>query len=468
MTTSFLHGVEVLDIDTGFRPIRTVRSGVIGLIGTAPDADANIFPLDTPVLVAGSRSMAANLGGTGTLPAAMDGIFDSTGAVVIVVRVDEGANYDATLSNVVGSATGYAGVHAFLAAEEKTGYEPKILCAPGFTSEKVDDGVTSITLTNQGSGYTSATVSITNTSGTSGAGATAEAVIANGQITAINVTNGGEGYTAGATVTITGDGTAAAATANVGDLMNPTVSELLGIAQALRAVIIADGPNTTDEAAIQYTQLHSSDRIYVVDPQVRVYDSATSTYVNQPASARVAGLIAKMDDEKGFWWSPSNQVLNGIVGTARTVPFQLGSTTSAANLLNENEVATIIRQNGFRLWGNRTTSMDAKWAFLSVRRTADMINESVMQAHLWAVDRCINRTYLQDVREGVNAYIRTLVARGAILGGNCWVDPEQNTPADIADGHVTFDFDFTPCYPAERVTFRSILTNGYITSALFD
>jgi phage tail sheath protein FI len=97
-----------------------------------------------------------------------------------------------------------------------------------------------------------------------------------------------------------------------------------------------------------------------------------------------------------------------------------------------------------------------------------MINESVQQAHLWAVDRCINRTYLQDVREGVNAYIRTLVARGAILGGTCWVNPELNTPADISDGHVTFDFDFTPCYPAERVTFRSILTNGYITSALFD
>ncbi len=468
MTTSFLHGVEVLDIDTGFRPIRTVRSGVIGLIGTAPDADPNEFPLDTPVLIAGSRTHAQKLGSSGTLPDAMDGIFDSTGAVVIVVRVEHESNYNATLANVVGAATGYVGVHAFLAAEEKTGYEPKILCAPGFTAEKVDDGITSINVTNGGSGYTTATVSITNTTGTSGAGATAEAVIVNGQVSAINVINGGEGYIHGATVTISGDGTGAAGSANVGDLMNPVVAELLGIAQQLRAVIIADGPNTTDEAAIQYAALHSSDRIYVVDPQVRVYHSASGTYVNQPASARVAGLIAKIDDERGFWWSPSNNILNGIVGVARTVPFQLGNSSSAANLLNENEVTTIIRQNGFRLWGNRTTSIDSKWAFLSVRRTADMINESVQQAHLWAVDRCINRTYLQDVREGVNAYIRTLVARGAILGGTCWVNPELNTPADISDGHVTFDFDFTPCYPAERVTFRSILTNGYITSALFD
>ena len=36
---SFLHGVEVIEIDTGPRPIQTVRSAVIGLIGTAPRAD---------------------------------------------------------------------------------------------------------------------------------------------------------------------------------------------------------------------------------------------------------------------------------------------------------------------------------------------------------------------------------------------------------------------------------------------
>ena len=51
MPTTFLHGVEVLQIDTGVRPIQTVRSSVIGLIGTAPGADATAFPLNTPVMV---------------------------------------------------------------------------------------------------------------------------------------------------------------------------------------------------------------------------------------------------------------------------------------------------------------------------------------------------------------------------------------------------------------------------------
>lgn len=35
----FLHGVEIIEIDDGTRPIEIARSSVIGLIGTAPDAD---------------------------------------------------------------------------------------------------------------------------------------------------------------------------------------------------------------------------------------------------------------------------------------------------------------------------------------------------------------------------------------------------------------------------------------------
>ena len=42
MPEYFLHGVEVIEVDDGIRPIRSVRSSVIGLIGTAPDAEPAI------------------------------------------------------------------------------------------------------------------------------------------------------------------------------------------------------------------------------------------------------------------------------------------------------------------------------------------------------------------------------------------------------------------------------------------
>ena len=71
--------------------------------------------------------------------------------------------------------------------------------------------IDSIQVTNGGTGYTSATVSITSTTGK---GAAAIAEISSGSISAINVTNPGTGYK-DATVVITGDGIDATATATL-------------------------------------------------------------------------------------------------------------------------------------------------------------------------------------------------------------------------------------------------------------
>lgn len=506
MSDKFLHGVEVIEIDAGPRPVQTVRSSVIGLIGTAPNSQAEVksrlltgviasnnaltftskllgalgndttvnlrapvgnnlplaitvvgraitvdlatgaggavsttatqlttaiagnvaanalvgvantgastgvgivaptsgpqfltggideaFPLNTPVLIAGSRAEAAKLGAAGTLPDALDSLFDQAGAVVVVIRVAAGVDDAATTANIIGgtnATTGqFEGVHAFRSAESVVGFSPRILIAPGFTHQRTS---------------------------------TANAVVA----------------------------------------------ELIGIAERLRAVIVADGPNTTDAAAITYAGDFGSSRVFVVDPWVTKLDG-NGQPVNVPASPHVAGLIAKSDNDRGFWWSPSNQTINGIIGTARGVDMVLGDANSRANLLNERKIATIIRLEGFRLWGNRSLSSDPKWAFLSVRRTADIINDSILRAHLWAVDRNITKTYLEDVTESVNAYLRDLVNLGAILGGRCWADPDLNTPAQIAQGNAFFNFDFTPPYPAEHITFRSHLVNDYLTE-LFD
>ena len=395
---AFLHGVEVIEVDTGIRPIQVVRSSVIGIVGTAPDADAAAFPLNEPVLIAGNRTEAAKLdtlgNGNGTLPGALDAVFDQIGATVVVIRVDEGVDTAATVSNVIGgvdATTGeYQGVQALLAAESKVGVQPRILIAPGFTSHVTRNATTQVI----------------------------------------------EGA--------------------------PVVAELQGIADRLRAIVIADGPNTTDAEAIAYAGLFGHRRTYVVDPWVKFWDAAASAEALEGASARVAGIIAKSDNERGFWWSPSNREMAGIIGTARPVDFALGDPGARANLLNENNVAAIIQKDGYRLWGNRTTSSDPKWQFLSVVRTADVINDSLLQAHLWAVDRGITRTYVTDVVNGVNEFLRQLVTQGAIIGGRAFADAEANTPAAIASGQVSFDFEFTPTYPAERVTFRSRLTDEFL------
>ncbi len=381
MTEQFLHGVNVIEITSGSRKIKTSKSSVIGIVGTAPDADERIFPFNKPVLITGS--LAAKLGQKGTLFSSVNAIFSQIGATVVVIRIEESKNQDQdeTLQNIIGgvdSETGeYKGIEAFLSSESIVHVAPRILIAPQFTHQLPEDG------------------------------------------------------------------------------KNPVVAALIPIAEKLRSIIVADGPNTNDEEAIKWRKSVGSSRVYVVDPWVKVLIEEEIL----PASPFVAGLIAKIDSEQGFWHSPSNKEINGIVGTSRPIDFTLGNTNCRANHLNENEVTTIIHQNGYRLWGNRTCSNDSKWAFLSVRRTADLINDSLLRAHLWAVDRNITKTYIDDVIEGVNSYLANLKAQGAIISGKCYATPELNTPANIASGKVYFDFEFTPPYPAEQIIFRSHLVN---------
>jgi phage tail sheath protein FI len=202
--------------------------------------------------------------------------------------------------------------------------------------------------------------------------------------------------------------------------------------------------------------------MYLVDPYVKVFNSVTQKEQSQPGSSRAAGVIVKSDQDRGFWYSPSNREIKGITGTARAIDFAMGDSNARANLLNEQDITTVIHQSGYRLWGNHTCSSDAKWQFISVRRTADMINDSLLRAHLWAVDRNITSSYVESVVSGINAYLRHLKSIGAILGGNCWADPELNSKDQIQLGRVTFSFDFTPPYPAESIVFRSQMVDNYL------
>lgn len=382
---SFLHGVETTEFDAGLRPIALADSSVIGLIGTAPDADVLAFPGGVPVLISGSRTEAGKLGATGTLPAALNGIFDQAGARVVVIRMDEGVDAAATLSRIIGGVDTNGentGIQKFLDAKSEVKVAPRILIAPGFS-----------------------------------------------QNTAVT-------------------------------------TELLGVADRLRAVVIADGPNTTDAEAITFRDGFGSQRLMVVDPWVTVWDTVTSAEIAEPPSARVAGIIARTDATRGFWWSASNQLMNGITGIARPVSFSLSDPDCRANLLNENEVTTIIRQDGWRLWGNRSTTADPLWAFFSVRRTADMIEDSIEAAHLWAMDRPFSGQLLIDIRDSVQAFLRTMVARGAVLGGKVWLDPELNTEAVLKAGQLYVNYDFEPPAPLERLSFQAYRNGDYYTDLI--
>lgn len=302
MTDEYMHGIKIIREDAQPRAVDAAKMTTIGVVGTGgTGVDATAWPLDKAVHVySDDADTIAKLGSGGTLTQAFDAINDQgITASVIVVRVAEGADEAETMANIVGSSAAKTGVHAFRYAAAELGIEPNILIATGFTHQRVTDGVMSIAVTAGGADYTAenATVTIADTSG--GAGASATPVIVDGVITAITVTNPGLGYVeATTTVTITGDGTGATADATIGDAANPVVAELLPIADKLMAMVVADGPNTTKEAAIQYRQDWNSERLIIVDPAVLVYLAGATRLARSTLRRALLGLASSATRKK--------------------------------------------------------------------------------------------------------------------------------------------------------------------------
>lgn len=133
------HGVRVIEVNTGVRPIRTVATAVIGLVATGDAADATLFPLNKPVLITDIDGAITKAGATGTLKASLEAIADQTKPVMVVVRVKEEDNDGEQSIAVIGNKTGgeYSGLQALLAAEAKVGVKPRIIGAPGLDTQVV-------------------------------------------------------------------------------------------------------------------------------------------------------------------------------------------------------------------------------------------------------------------------------------------------------------------------------------------
>lgn len=462
MSVNYLHGLETIELDSPSGPVQTVKSNVIGLVGTAPLADPEKFPLNTPVAVFANSLMAQDLGSEGTLLDGIDAIYSQRAAVVVITRVAEGQDQSETWSNAIGSPSAKTGVWSLLKARPILRVIPKILVAPGLTQGRPTNGVANVSVTEGGEGYVGSTTVVTFSDAPAG-GRTARgrAMIVGGSVTAIVITDPGFGYTEAPTVTVSGEGAGATATTTLGFVTNPVGQAMAAIVDRLRAVAFLDGPGTTYEDAVAYRQDFGSQRVMVLDPGVLHWDNASSSYVTQPASAYAAGIQARIDNEKGFWHSFSNELIQNIGGPARPVDFMPNDRESEANMLNAAQVTTIIHDDGFRFWGLRGTGTDPLWAHLSVRRTADMIYESLERSERSRLDKPFSYQLLTDIQEDVNDYLRLLTARGALIGGECWIDQNVNTPATFSAGNLTVDFDLEPPALLEHLQFRARRNPAY-------
>lgn len=240
---------------------------------------------------------------------------------------------------------------------------------------------------------------------------------------------------------------------------SPIVSELEVIVNRLKAIALVDCADTTSVEAIAHrNDFANSNRIKFLFPWFKALLPGTSgTIGTEPMSARVAGLIARVDNTEGWHNSPSNRPIYGIEGLSQQLSFALDDPDCEVNYLIQNRVSTTVFEGGYILWGNRM----ANGMFINKRRIADMVGEAINYFGLQFADRNINKGKLDDIVEGVNAYMRRLKANQAIIGGRCWIDPALNTKDVLAEGEAYVDYDLNGPSPLEHLRFRQHLTDDY-------
>ncbi|EMY0612670.1 phage tail protein [Serratia marcescens] len=242
-------------------------------------------------------------------------------------------------------------------------------------------------------------------------------------------------------------------------------TELLSVAQSLRAFayLSAYGCKTVSEA-IAYRENFSQREAMLIWPDFLSWDTVTNADATAFATARALGLRAKIDQQTGWHKTLSNVGVNGVTGISADVFWDLQDSATDANLLNKNDVTTLIRKDGYKFWGSRTCSDDPLFQFENYTRTAQVLADTMAEAHMWAVDMPLHPSLAKDVLEGIKAKFRELKTAGYIIDGNAWIDDAVNDKDTLKAGKLVIDYDYTPVPPLENLLLRQRITDQYLVN----
>lgn len=227
------------------------------------------------------------------------------------------------------------------------------------------------------------------------------------------------------------------------------------VATYLKGHAIIDLNATSESDATTKAESFGSERVLLCDPYVKVWDMLKNTESYEPMSARVAGLIAYSDgvSEYGFADSFSNQVLEGISGAKRNIEFEAGEDCEADRLRAKN-ITTLIRYDGFRVWGNNTASIDSIWQDFTKVRVFDRVALATLEGIFWAIDR--KADVLKSAKDSIEQMLLGLKGAKVLVGYEVSWDSELNTPSNITAGkfYLKVSMMNTPIVKRIEVSFN--------------
>ncbi|MCX7041604.1 MAG: phage tail sheath subtilisin-like domain-containing protein [Gammaproteobacteria bacterium] len=180
------------------------------------------------------------------------------------------------------------------------------------------------------------------------------------------------------------------------------------------------------------------------------------------ASGPVAGVVARIDNNRGVWKAPAGMdaYLGGVTGLAMAI-------SNAENeALNANRI-NVLRHfpgRGYLVWGARTLagadSRGDPYKYVPLRRLALYIMESIHRGTQWTVFEINDESTWSKVRRDIDTFMHGLFRAGALQGNkpenayyvHCGRD--TTTQSEMADGVMNIEVGFAPSRPGEFLLIR--------------
>ena len=406
MTAKRMHGVTANEYTHGARAISDIATNIIGIVATGNDADTSAFPLNTPIFSTSVGSLIDRAGSQGTLAKSLDAIHDQADAQIVVVRVADTEDESEKKQNVINGAKQLAKASAY------TGFKPKIIGAP-----ELDD-----------------------------ADVTAELVVAANALDAFVYAS------AGGSQDIT----------SLGEYRKGFGQKnLMLIDNDFMALNPAAVPTATGSQGDISANTLTAVRNILSGGAVQ---GQTNTVTTDATIARILGARAMLDEKVGPHKSISNTEIQGVSALKYPRSFGLLDINSEANTINNLDVTTLIREKGFRVWGNRTCSADPIWAFEPTVRVASVIKETIAESFFWAMDEKMHPSLMIDIINTINAKLAEKVYKGWLLGAQVFIDPKKNEKERVSNGIFAFDYEFTVAPPLENIELNQHVSDQFIVN----
>ncbi len=191
-------------------------------------------------------------------------------------------------------------------------------------------------------------------------------------------------------------------------------------------------------------------------PWLMVANPAGGAAIPVHPGGHIAGAMVGNDLRHGVFRAPANLAIAGIVGLERQITDQqqAASNPRGVNVLRN------FPGRGNLIWGARTTSNDAEWKYVNVRRYFIYLEQSISQGTQWVVFEPNGEQLWSNVRQAIGNFLLNEWRSGALQGNTpdqAYVvrcDKTTMTQSDLDNGQLVCVIGVAPLKPAEFVIIR--------------